>query len=109
MKIAIKFGDNDFGNTFIGVLKAVLEIYNYNGVIPTKAELVNFINDVSKGFFYARQHNYEVYLSSKDYLKIAESQILMGDEVDLFEDNNSETFILDTDLDLPGNRSVFSI
>jgi len=119
MKIAIKFGDNDFSSTFIGVLETIFEIYKYNEVEPTKKQLVKLINEISYGIYIARQHDYKGEVNHftaqerKIYLRINESKILIGKEVDDYLNAdvffNSETFILDTDLDYEGNSATYSI
>ena len=121
MKVAIKFGDNDFHGTFIGVLEFIFNTYKYNEVIPTTDELVDIINEVSFGIYKARQNDYKnesnhfISQNIKDYLKIDSSQILLNKEVDYYiksmgaDSDNGETFILDTDLDFPGNKVTYSI
>lgn len=111
MKIAIKFGDNDFYYTWIGVLNA---IYNagqegHTAVPIEKAQLLKIINEISVGmyFLYQNQFRYnngvttqEHFDHSREYLQITEDQLLIGDEVtdyiiEVEGDDNGETFILD--------------
>jgi hypothetical protein len=48
MKIAIQFGDNDFGSCFLGVLKTLLNAYRYTETLPTDKEILcNIINELS--------------------------------------------------------------
>ena len=57
MKIAIKFGDNDFGNCFLGVLKTLLNAYRHTETLPTdKIELCNIINGLSSSCYLLFQH-----------------------------------------------------
>jgi hypothetical protein len=121
MKIAIKFGDNDFYNCFTGVLKTLLEAYKWNDRLPIKkAELCKAINEISYGcyllfqnqFSYNEEKSGELCQRTKDYLQIKPSQILINEEVDAYIKSdafmNSETFILDTDLDYEGNNPIYT-
>jgi hypothetical protein len=121
MKIAIKFGDNDFYNCFTGVLKTLLEAYKWNDKLPVKKdELCIIINEISYGCYLAFQNQFsyneektgEICQRTKDYLKIKPEQILINEEVVAYLKSdafmNSETFILDTDLDYPGNNPVYT-
>jgi hypothetical protein len=122
MKIAIKFGDNDFYNCFTGVLKTLLNAYRHTGTLPTdKEQLCEIINQISYGHYLLFQNQFEYNdegngkLCSRtyNYLQINSSKILINDEVDKYlvdeEDfRNGETFILDTDLDYPGNDAIYS-
>ena len=136
MKIAIKFGDNDFHATFLGVLKTLLEIWEYRRgshyeLTTDKPALVEMINELSLGHYLARQltkshfgHNVtpteqkrtEHIEHIRKYLKITEEKLMVDGEVDRYlkdtlENNNfnSSTFILDTDLDHENNAAVYSI
>lgn len=112
MKIAIKFGDNDFYNCFFGVLKTLLSAYQHCGKLPTdKKQLCVVINEISYGHYLLFQNQFEyneevngkVCTRTKDWVQITPKQILLGDEIDAYikkvEWGNSETFILDTDLE----------
>ena len=123
MKIAIRFHDNDFGNTFIGVLQFLLNAYKHYGQLPEdKAELAIIINEISVGAYFSYQNQFEYthgktiqeeMVRLRKYLNITVDRIMVDGEVDEYlaktEWNNRETFILDTDLDYDGNNSVYSI
>lgn len=121
MKIAIKYGDNDFYNCFTGVLKTILEAYKWQGgMVLDKARLCIIINEISYGcyllfqnqFSYNEEKSGEINKRTKDYLQIKPSQILINEEVKAYLESdefmNSETFILDTDLDYEGNNPVYT-
>lgn len=121
MKIAIKFGDNDFYNCFTGVLTTLLAAYKWNESLPTdKEKLCKIINEISYGCYLAfqNQFNYneektgQLCQRTKEYLQIKPTQILLNEEVDAYLKSdafmNSETFILDTDLDYPGNNPIYT-
>ena len=114
MKIAIKFGDNDFHSTWYPVMETLKQAFDYNGSLPqTKEKLLIIINKISYGFYLAFQnqfmYNGELELresSTKDYLIIDEGKLLLNEEVDQYLESlapyggydNSSTFILDTEL-----------
>ena len=122
MKIAIKFGDNDFYNCFTGVLRTLLEAYKWNDRLPKdKKQLSIIINEISYGCYLAFQNQFsyneekklnDICERTKEYLQIKPSQILINEEVDAYlksdEFMNSETFILDTDLDYEGNNPIYT-
>jgi len=110
MKIAIKFGDNDFYNTWQGVLKVLREAYIWQKKLPSKEQLCKIINELSYPCYLLFQNQFE-YNEEKDgnmhghtynYLQITEEQILIDKEVEEYWKNttwdNSETFIMDTSL-----------
>ena len=107
MKIAIKFGDNDFYNCFYGILETIknAECWN-NNITRDKEKLCKIINQISYGIYLLYQNSFE-YNEEKDgnlcertknYLQITSDKILIDEEVDTYlkEINwdNSETFIL---------------
>jgi hypothetical protein len=121
MKIAIKFGDNDFYNSFTGVLKTLLEAYKWQDKLPEdKEKLCKIINEISYGcyllfqnqFSYNEEKSGELCLRTKEYLQIKSSQILINKEVNEYLTSdaffNSETFILDTDLNYEGNNPIYT-
>lgn len=102
MKIAIKFGDNDFHATFRGVLWFILIGWKYNRVELTKAEYLNIINECSATAYKLFQ-NPLCLESTKEYLQIEIGQVFLNEEVDevLKSDMmnwNHDCFILDTDI-----------
>lgn len=121
MKIAIKFGDNDFYNCFTGVLKTLYEAYKWQDKLPEdKEKLCKIINEISYGCYLAFQNQFsyndeksgEFCERTKLYLQIKPEQILLNEEVDAYLASdafmNSETFILDTFLDYPGNNPIYA-
>lgn len=121
MKIAIRFGDNDFSNTFHGVLATIHDAYKWNDKIPTKEQLCKIINEMVYGHYLLYQNMFEyndeksgeICEGTKKYLQqIKPERILINEEVDQYLKNtkwdNSETFILDTDLDYPGCNPIYS-
>jgi len=123
MKIAIRFHDNDFDNTFRGILQLLLNAYRHYGRLPEdKEELAIIINEISVGIYLSFQNQFEDTRNRtikeemeymREYLKITSDRIMVDEEVDEYlaktEWNNSETFILDTDLDYEGNNPIFSV
>ena len=120
MKIAIKFGDNDFYNCFSGVLKTILEAHKWTESLPKdKTLLCKIINEISYGCYllYQNQFKYneeksgELCERTKQYLQITPERILLDKEVDEYlaevDWDNSETFILDTDLNYENNNPVY--
>jgi len=106
MKIAIKFGDNDFINTFHPLMNLLFEAFKHTGKLPTdKKVLLRIINSISFSFYILFQ-NSDYMKADKAYLQIDESMLLLNEEVDQYlnslvdynmQDNYS-TFILDTEL-----------
>lgn len=129
IKIAIKFGDNDFGNTFYAVLKFLHEAFKHTGHLPTdKKKLQWLINSLSPIIYVSHQNQWEYngleeaegdttdtnkeFLHTKKYLikGVRLEDILVNEEVDDYikstDWDNSETFILDTHL---YNNNVYSL
>jgi hypothetical protein len=131
MKIAIKFGDNDFGNTFKPVLEVLNSAYKYSNVLPfDKEKLCFIINSLSPILYITHQNQYEYngleevvdgsettnnteFIKTKTYLKIKPKDILLNEEVDKYlkevKCDNSETYILDTDLNYEGSEPIYFI
>lgn len=130
-KIAIKFGDNDFGNTFFGVLQMLFDSFKYSGKLPTDKEKLCFlINELSPIAYITHQNMWEYngleqatglntdinkeFLHTKNYLqKITPERILINEEVDtLIKEGdekhffNGEIFVLDTTL---YNNNIYSL
>lgn len=122
MKIAIKFGDNDFHSTWFPIMETLKSAYDYNGELPqTKEELLIIINNLSCGFYLAFQNQFKYndeknleISHTKKYLILTEEELLLNDEVDNYLKSlepfggidNSSTFILDTEL---YNNNVYVI
>ena len=118
MKIAIKFGDNDFYNCFTGVLKTLLEAKKWYSELPTdKEKLSIIINEISYGCYLLFQNQFEygkeyttktIDITLKEYLKISPKNILLNEEVDeYFKGEYIDTiFVLDTNLDYDGNEAI---
>lgn len=116
-KIAIKFGDNDFYNTFIPLLKVFLEAE----YIPNNKEKICYlINLLSYPLYLLNQNSWkynglenEIELGKshhsihiKEYLRLESNQLLLNEEVDkLIEEGdamhcfNGEIFVYDVDRD----------
>ena len=118
MKIAIKFGDNDFINTFSPLMDTLFKSYVYHNSLPdNKPQLLKLINSVSFGFYMMFQNRFE-YDNLNDenehtrkYLQIDENKLLLNEEVDAYlaevgAGDNYSTFIIDTDL---YNNNVYII
>ena len=78
--IGIKFGDNDFGNTF----KPLLSFISSLDRDYSKRELMQIINALAYGFYLIKQNNFEYVISKKEtenYLKLSADNILQGKEV----------------------------
>ena len=113
MKIAIKFGDNDFSNCFRGVLKTLLEGYRHTGTLPTsKIVLCDIINGLSESCYLLFQDD-SISDSTINYIKITDSKILVNEEVDEYilqtHQHNYDTYVLDTDLDFIGSFPIYSL
>ncbi len=132
MKIAIKFGDNDFHSTFRAVLEVLHSAYKYNDSISLDKERLCFmINTLSPILYLTHQNQYrydglekvtdasktdenEEYKHIKKYLQITPAKILLNNEVTEYCKevefwDNAETFILDTDLDFENNSPIYSV
>jgi len=108
-KLAIRFGDNDFGNCFRGLLKTLSNAYKYNNraIITDKQKLCLIINELSYGHYLLFQNQFEyneeaagiLNQHTKDYLQITPEKLMINEEVDKFlsenDWDNSETFIID--------------
>ena len=81
--IAINFMDNDYGNTFMPIMKFLHGL----DFVPNKTQLINIINEISFGFYLAYQDTYEykrnehLDISTRSYLQLDEKNIYLGDEV----------------------------
>lgn len=128
-KIAIKFGDNDFGNTFRAVLVFLYDAYKYDKLPEDKEKLCWLINSLSPIAYVSHQNQWDYngleigktsetsanseFLHTKEYLQITPKKILLNEEVDNYIKrlgkepwDNSETFILDTTL---SSNNIYSI
>ena len=113
MKIAIQFGDNDFHSCFCGVLRTLLNAYRYTETLPTdKTVLKNIINGLSTSCYLLFQNDI-ISDSTKEYIQISENDLLINNEVDeymkLTQAHNSDTYVLDTELDYDGNGAVYCL
>lgn len=128
IKIAIIFGDNDFRNTFYGVLNFLYDAFKHTGSLPTdKSKLQFLINSISPICYVSHQNQWKYnglenvennstemnkqFLHIKKYVgNINIENILVNEEVDKYlsetDWNNFETFILDTYLD---DDNVYSV
>lgn len=116
-KIAIKFGDNDFINTFTGVLNVLFLSFKYHGSLPEdKKKLCFLINSLAPTMYMIHQlhdvnqaidsaMNDESLKKTSTYItsKVTPDRILVNKEVDEYVKSenvcfNSEVFILDTTL-----------
>lgn len=78
--ILIKFGDNDFYNTFVPLLRAIKEV----GFTGTKADLIELINNALFGFYCVYQSKGMTPKSLTDYLRVNAGDVFYGDEVSEF-------------------------
>ena len=121
MKIAIKFGDNDFYNCFYGVLETIKNARKWNdNVTEDKKKLCKIINEISYGLYLLYQNSFEyneeksgnICKRTKEYLQITPDQILINDEVTKYlsevEWDNSDTYLFDSDLDFENNCPIFT-
>ena len=83
--VGIAFGDNDFHNTFIPLLK-VLQLALYADPTMTRERITRCINALAPGCYTAFQ-----YAGAKEadahkiaYLRVPESKVLINDEVDAY-------------------------
>lgn len=107
MKLAIRFGDNDFYNTFIPLLQSINSAFHNSDNFPEdKTSLLRFVNELSFPFYLLAQNQLKYNASEeelkrmKKYLEISEEQLLLDKEIDeyLKEDihYNGELYLLDT-------------
>lgn len=113
MKIAIHFGDNDFHSCFCGILRTLLNAYRYTEQLPNnKTILKNIINNMSESHYLLFQHD-SIAEHTREYIKISEEDILIDNEVDeyskLTSQHNSDTYVLNTELDYDGNSAVYCL
>ncbi len=116
MRIAIKFSDRDYNNTFFSVLRSILALWRYDPETIenlTKDELLLYINEVSLGHHYISNKSFRKRFPSlsiydindiKRYLEVNEIEI--NYEID--KDLNYQCIILDTDLDYDYNSPIYS-
>ena len=107
MKIAIKFGDNDFHSCFCGILTAIRDSVEYKQKpITNKNHLCKIINELSYSMYLLYQNRFEyneeksgeLCERTKKYLQITPDKILLGEEVTeylLEDDYNSDIYVLD--------------
>jgi hypothetical protein len=119
MKIALRYHDNDFLNTFMGVMRTILIFYRFEKIFPfTKEQLLDMINHMSYAHYRLYQNKYrdvghpDTHIET--YLQLQITDVLIGPEVDAYilscnSWDNSETVILDTDLDYPGSDPIYLI
>lgn len=122
IKIAIRFGDNDFYYTWVSVLRVILDSWRYGHTeVPMdKDKLIIIINELSLGCYLVNQNQFRYTNSDtmeghiehiREYLKIGEKKLLVGGEVDKYLEkvdwDNGETYILDTSLDYPNNNPIY--
>ncbi len=100
--IAIRFGDNDFGMTFLPLLETVMRALDdwWGEEEFTRADVTRIIND-GVMFHYKAFQCRGNYLEDRldhleDYLKVPERKVFINDEADQMsmEWNNSETFYI---------------
>lgn len=85
MKLIIKFPDNDYYNTFYGVLSTLKCASKWNEKYPKDKEaLCIVINSIIYGCYLLFQKSDYEHLSTKEYLKISINDILIDDEVEQF-------------------------
>lgn len=129
-KIAIKFGDNDFGNTFLPLLAILNASYLHTKYLPKdKKKLCFLINSLSPIAYVLFQNQWEYngledvkngleteknkeFIQTKKYLveEMLPTDILVDKEVDDYlakhDWDNGETYILDTTL---YNNKIYSL
>ena len=127
MKIAIRFGDNDFHSTFFGVLKTINEGLKYNSGCydelkieaneQIRETLTIIINELSLGCYLSWQHGNRIITDDKrkyykEYLTITKNLVYINEEVDSFmsehSDHNGAFFVLDSNLDHKNNEPIYS-
>ena len=118
MKIAIVTSDNDFNNTWYGVLTFINQAYiwtNGNCMKLPRAELEATIHGLAPHAYlcfqsrHPREHDITHTL---DYIKNMVRQILIDKEVDEYiiknaSNGNCEVTILDTDLNYENSRPIY--
>lgn len=117
-KLGIKFGDNDFYNTFTVLTRSLREVYKHTEYLPKDKKKLHFIiNQLSPVMYLLGQNCYEYngmeniedglktgenskYLRTAKYLQIPISRIYVDEEVDEFLNDpnspfNSDFHVLD--------------
>jgi hypothetical protein len=117
MKIAINFGDNDFYSVWEGVLKVFYGSYKYaEGTrhqidIHNKEKLAKIFSQLAPGI-YALIQSGTISKPSIGYLTLKPEDIFINEEVDLLVESaclNRDISILDTNLDYPNNKCIYTI
>lgn len=109
LKLSIRFGDNDFCNTFLPLLRELGEAYRSNRIEYTLEQYVEIINNLSLGFYLLHQNHFEYNTGKEDISRVQEYLKISVEHLS-FENysnwNNSETFNLycdDYDLTIYSN------
>lgn len=129
MKIAVRFGDNDFGNTFYAILRHIYAAFKHHDGKFTKDKdhLAFIINELAPICYLTHQNHFEYnglqnangnvatnaeFKHTKKYLQVIKPEdIYIDKEVDDYIVkcdgwDNGETFILDTTV---FNNNVYSL
>ena len=103
-KVAIRFGDNDFQNTFTGVAKVLGESFKWNSEISDKEKILNIINLISYGCYIGFQSDKDDTFVDREkmteYLDVDIDHLLLNEEVDEYiktADDNHATIVLEYD------------
>ena len=92
-KILVHFPDNDFIITWRGVMKALQDAYLFSRFPETREDLFNAINAIAYPMYllYQGHSDYDIendpdfwVRHMKNYLRITQDNLLVGDEVDHF-------------------------
>ena len=117
-KIFVRFPDNDFINTWRGVMMALQDAYNFGRFPETREDLFNAINEIAYPMYllyqghpdYEVANDYEFWVRhSKNYLRITQDNLLVGDEVDQFfnQETNYDLHTYQIILGDPFNNEVY--
>lgn len=117
--VLIRFGDNDFYDTFIPALYALTAWYGMvresweEQRFHDRANLCRLINTLTPpAYEFVQSHRGDIDDLTTSYIQITEDMLLLGDEVDEFLINNMKAangawFVLDTRL--PEDQQVFHV
>ena len=103
MRIAIRFGDNDFYHTLYPFMKFLLQsIREYPNLehILTKKHIVQLFNNMAPSIYLLCQDNFSGSFVRDGYLKIDETRVYFTEEIDIqIKENNFnwDCFYIDTD------------
>jgi hypothetical protein len=101
--IGIRYGDNDYGNLFRGLLFTLMAALEWRATEPSREQLLQIINENIYGMYLMWQHMGENPPSREEvetHLEITDNKLYIDEQVDQFFDekgdwHNSEFIYVD--------------